>query len=489
MRSRTLSTEWANSSLRNRLTVGVLVLSAIGFIGAGVGSQALLQNYLIDQVDEQLLSVVAGTQERLDRAGITEDDNESVASSARTATPLNRVPTSISVTVLDPFGNLIGGIGGDFNSNEITDYVKGLLPGQVAAYGSEPFTIEAPGADFRVATTVLPSSLGSVIVAQSLADFDRTTRQIGSVFLIIGGLVLLFIGFASRQVIKIGMRPLEKIEETAEKIAAGDLSARLENFEPDTEVGRLSTSLNTMLSRIEQSFEVRTQSEEKLRRFVADASHELRTPLTAIRGFAELHRQGAVPDGEKTHELIARIEKESKRMGYLVEDLLLLARMDQARELVIATVDLSALVQEAVASAEAAGPDHMITRSISPGVTTQGDSEKIYQVVTNLLANARAHTPAGSQIKVSVFSNNKDAFISVADNGPGLSLADQSKIFERFYRVDASRQRNSKDGSGLGLSIVDAVMRAHGGEVSVESELGKGASFTLHFKPITEAGA
>jgi len=217
MRSRTLRVDWANSSLRNRLTIGVLVLSAIGFVGAGFGSQALLRNYLINQVDDQLLSVIAGTAERLDQAGIERNRDEDDPTTARAVTPLNRVPTSISVTVLDPFGNLVGGIGGDFNSNQITDYVKGLLPGQVEAYGSKPFTIEAPGSDFRVATTVLPSSLGSVIVAQSLADFDRTTRQIGSVFLIIGGLVLIFIAFASRQVIKVGMRPLERIEETAKK--------------------------------------------------------------------------------------------------------------------------------------------------------------------------------------------------------------------------------------------------------------------------------
>jgi len=482
MRSRKLNNDWANSSLRNRLTIGVLVLSAIGFVGAGVGSQALLRNYLIHQVDDQLLSVVAGTQERLDRAGIARDADGDEERSAQTATPLNRVPTSISVTVLDPFGNLVGGIGGDFNSNQITDYVKGLLPGQVAAYGSKPFTIEAPGADFRVATTVLPSSLGSVIVAQSLADFDKTTHQIAIVFLLIGGLVLLFLAFASRQVIKVGMRPLERIEETAEKIAAGDLSARLDNFEPDTEVGRLSTSLNIMLSRIEEAFDARMQSEDKLRRFVADASHELRTPLTAIRGFAELHRQGAVPDGEKTNELISRIEKESMRMGYLVEDLLMLARMDQSRELVISDVDLSALLQEAVTSAQVAGPDHVITSNISAGVMTKGDADKIYQVVTNLLANARAHTPAGTAITVSAFKEGADSFVTIADNGPGLSAEDQARIFERFYRVDASRQRNSKDGSGLGLSIVDAVMRAHGGDVTVASELGKGAAFTLRFK-------
>ena len=476
-----MKSPFANSSLRNRLTIGVLVLSAIGFVGAGVGAQALLRNYLIHQVDEQLLSVVGGTADRLDRAGI-EDDHDNNTTKTRPVTPLNRVPTTISVTVLDPFGNLIGGIGGDLNSNEITDYVKGLLPGQVAAFGSKPFTIQAPGADFRVATTVLPSSLGSVIVAQSLSDFDKTTHRIGVVFLLIGGLVLLFIGFASRQVIKLSMKPLEKIEETAEKIAAGDLSARLDNFEPDTEVGRLSTSLNTMLSRIEESFAARAESENKLRRFVADASHELRTPLTSIRGFAELHRQGAVPDGEKTRELIGRIEKESMRMGYLVEDLLMLARMDQSRELEMTDVDLSNLVTEAVSSAQAAGPDHPVTMDIAHDVHTQGDADKIYQVVTNLLANARAHTPEGTKIHVATYSDDNGSYVTVADNGPGLSQEDQERIFERFYRVDTSRQRNSREGSGLGLSIVDEVMKAHGGSVSVASEPGNGATFTLHFK-------
>ena len=480
-----MKSPFANSSLRNRLTVGVLVLSAIGFIGAGVGAQALLKNYLINQVDDQLLSVVNGTADRLDQAGIArddDDDDDRGPQAARATTPLNRVPTSISVTVLDPFGNLVGGIGGDLNSNQVTEYVMGLLPGQVAAFGSKPFTIEAPGADFRVATTVLPSSLGSVIVAQSLSDFDKTTRQIGIVFLIIGGLVLLFIAFASRQVIKLSMKPLEKIEATAEKIAGGDLSARLENFEPDTEVGRLSTSLNQMLSRIEESFAARTESESKLRRFVADASHELRTPLTSIRGFAELHRQGAVPEGEKTKELISRIEKESMRMGSLVEDLLMLARIDQSREIVMADVDLSTLIKEAVTSAQVAGPEHPITSDIAHDVHTQGDSDKIYQVVTNLLANARAHTPIGTAIHVATYSADNGTFVTVADKGPGLTAEDQQHVFERFYRVDTSRQRSSSDGSGLGLSIVDEVMKAHGGSVSVSSEPGNGATFTLHFK-------
>ena len=277
------------------------------------------------------------------------------------------------------------------------------------------------------------------------------------------------------------MRPLESVELTAEKIAAGDLSARLENFEPDTEVGRLSTSLNTMLARIEDSFAVRTESENKLRRFVADASHELRTPLTAIRGFAELHRQGAVPEGEKTKELIGRIEKESVRMGALVEDLLLLARLDQSREMEFKPVDLVHVIEETVASAIAAGPGHPISIEIPSELYTLGDSDRIYQVITNLLANARIHTPVGTAINIIARAEEDGAYITIADNGPGLSEEDQKRIFERFYRADPSRQRNGNQGSGLGLSIVDAVMQAHGGKVGVTSKPGQGTAFTLFF--------
>ena len=282
-------------SLRNRLTAGVLTLSAIGFIGAGLVVERSLHSYLIGQIDEQLISVVGGTSQRLNQAGIVNDDevnpngdedDERRQGRAASATPLNRIPTSTSVTVLDQSGGFVGGLGGDLNANRITDFIGGWTPEVVAAFGDEPFTLQTPGPDFRVITQALPSSVGTVVVAQSLADFDKTTNRIGRIFLLIGFLVLFLIAFAARQVIKISMRPLENVEATAEKIAAGDLSARLDNFEPNTEVGRLSASLNTMLGRIEESFAVRTESENKLRRFVADASHELRTPLTAIRGFA-----------------------------------------------------------------------------------------------------------------------------------------------------------------------------------------------------------
>ena len=482
-----------NWSLRNRLTVGVLILSALGFIGGGLVVQTSLRGYLIGQIDEQLTSVIGGTSQRLNAAGIINDDevnpgeageeneNGRMRAQNKAVTPLNRIPTSISVSLLDSNGAFVGGIGGDLNTNRIADFIVGWTPQEIAMLGDRPFTLRTQGEDFRLVTQVLPSAAGSVVVAQSLADFDKTTHKVARALLFIGFIVLLLIGFAARQVIKLSMKPLEAVEVTAEKIAAGDLSARLDNFEPDTEVGRLSTSLNTMLERIEESFAVRTESEEKLRRFVADASHELRTPLTSIRGFAELHRQGAVPDGEKTKELLGRIEKESIRMGALVEDLLLLARLDQSRAIESKPVDIAHLIEETVASASAAGPDHLINVQMPKELFVLGDSDRIYQVFTNLLANARVHTPAGTSIQVIARQEEDGVYVSVADNGPGLSEADQKRIFERFFRADPSRQRLSQEGSGLGLSIVDSVMQAHGGKVGVSSKPGQGTVFTLFF--------
>jgi two-component system OmpR family sensor kinase len=479
-------------SLKNRLTIGVLILSAIGFVASGFAVQNSLRSYLMGQIDNQLESVIGGTVVRLDRAGIVGDTENSpghetreenrVQNSVAPITPLTRVPTSTSVTLLDPFGNIVGGIGGDLNINQINDFIRGMLPEKIALHGDKPFSIEAPGSDFRVVTRVLPSGLGSVVVAQSLDDFDKTTHRVTRILFLIYLLVLMLIAFASRQVIRIGLKPLVTVEETAELIAAGDLSVRLPDAKPDTEVGRLVATLNKMLARIEESFSVKIESENKLRRFIADASHELRTPLTAIRGFAELHRQGAVTDGAATKELLGRIENESMRMGTLVEDLLLLARIDQSREMEKKPVDLSKMLTECVASARAAGPQHPITVVDVPSeVFVLGDETRIYQVISNLLTNARVHTAAGTPIEVSLSQSDDGVSLSVTDHGNGLTQEDQAKIFERFFRVDPSRQRNSSEGSGLGLSIVDAVMRAHDGRVSVKSEPGKGATFTLFF--------
>jgi two-component system OmpR family sensor kinase len=233
------------------------------------------------------------------------------------------VPTSTSVTLLDATGAVVGGIGGDLNAVSITDYIAGLTPTEAATLNAEPFTLKAGEENFRVLALPLPSNLGSIAIGQSLNDVDRTLNRVQWLFFLIGLVIVGLIAVASRTMIKVGLKPLSTVEDTAAQIAAGDLSARLPDAKPTTEVGRLTTSLNAMLSRIEESFAARKSSEDKLRRFVADASHELRTPLTAIRGFAELHRQGAVSGEEDTKQLLGRIEGESVRMGSLVEDLLL----------------------------------------------------------------------------------------------------------------------------------------------------------------------
>jgi two-component system OmpR family sensor kinase len=462
--------------------LAAVVLTALAISASDFAANTALRSYLISQVDQQLLDISSGSLTRLDRAGIEEENPSAIDSPFTEFRPLRGVPTSASVTLLDVDGNLIGRVGGDLTKEQIA--VVGMSVAEVQEKGDKPFTIKGDDGqpDVRAVAQVLPTGLGSVIVANSLADVDRTLNRLGFFFFILGLLALLAIALVSRWIIAISLKPLEAVEETAEAIAAGDLSARLPAAKPDTEVGRLTTSLNTMLGRIEESFEARVSSESKLRRFVADASHELRTPLTAIRGFAELHRQGAVVGEEKTKELVGRIEKESIRMSSLVEDLLLLARLDQSREMAQDPVDLNLLLTEAVASAKAAGPNHPIEVSLpSAEVFVLGDSQRIHQVVANLLANARTHTPEGSLIRVSLEQGVAETIISVSDNGPGLSESDQERIFERFFRADPSRARTSGEGSGLGLSIVDAVMKAHGGYVSVKSKLGEGATFKLHF--------
>ena len=477
-------------SLRSRLTIGIVLLSAIGFAASFYGTSAALKGYLIGQIDNELSSVVGGTAMRLDRGAVIQqntdefEENESHhrrGVAATTPQPLQRIPTTLSVTLFGSDGSIKGELGGDLTASQITDYLGTFTRTRAEKTDSQPFTVSAKGPDFRAVAVVLPTTGDTVVVAQSLEAVEKTAHQLMFLFALIGLIVLMLIALAARYVIRIGMRPLEDVEKTAEKIASGDLSARLPDAKPSTEVGRLVTSLNAMLSRIEESFAARTESEGRLRRFVADASHELRTPLTAIRGFAELHRQGAVTGEAETKELVARIERESMRMSALVEDLLVLARMDQGPKMEIKPVNLSELVTDAVESARAAGPGHPITLDAGSEIYALGDNNRIHQVVANLLANARVHTPVGTQIKVSITQSEKEVAISVSDNGPGLSDVDREKIFERFYRVDPSRQRTGEEGSGLGLSIVDAVMRSHGGHVSVDSKLGEGTTFTLHF--------
>jgi len=476
----------SNWSLRNRLILSTLALATVAIAASDFAASNSLRSFLINQADSQLNEVVQTSMLRLDRAGIdsVNPNEDSDENSFRPLRPLGAVPTTTAVTLLDLEGNIVGQIGGEFaNSIDATEFSK-LTLAAVNLHKGLPFTI--PGGDgepdIRAIARPLPSGEGTVVISVALDSVEKTVAGLRGIFMLISFIVLISIAIVARSLIKLTLKPINQIEETAAAIAEGDLSARLPEVNSRTEVGRLTGSLNTMLSRIEESFAVRTESESKLRRFVADASHELRTPLTAIRGFAELHRQGAVVGEEKTKELISRIEKESIRMSSLVEDLLLLARLDQSRELTFDPVDINHLVKEAVASAQAAGPGFEITvSSVNDEIFVLGDSMRIHQAIANLLANARTHTPVGTKIAVNISQDELETKISVSDNGVGLSEADQQRVFERFFRADPSRVRVSGEGSGLGLAIVDAVMKAHGGSVEVNSKLGEGAEFTLHF--------
>jgi two-component system OmpR family sensor kinase len=291
--------------------------------------------------------------------------------------------------------------------------------------------------------------------------------------------ILVAAGATALFLVQLGLRPLEAMAGTAGEIAAGDLSRRVEDTDERTEVGRLGSSLNVMLSRIEQAFRAKEASEDQLRRFVADASHELRTPLTSIRGYAELFRDGGMARPEDLAAALRRIESESSRMSGLVEDLLLLARLDQGRPFDKAPVDLVTVAEDAVRDALVVAPDRQISvRTSGDDLIALGDEERLHQVMANLVSNALAHTPEGSPIEIVGEQSGDYVRLQVIDHGPGVPEAERSKVFDRFWRADESRQR-SKGGNGLGLSIVAAVVFAHEGRVFVADTPGGGATFVV----------
>jgi two-component system OmpR family sensor kinase len=336
---------------------------------------------------------------------------------------------------------------------------------------------------------------GLTTVAVDLSDVDHTMRSLVLLQAGIGAAVLVVVGIAGFVVVHRSLRPLAEVEQTAAAIASGELDRRITERDPRTEVGRLSSALNGMLSQIQQavaasesSAETARTSEERMRRFITDASHELRTPLTTIRGFAELYRQGAARD---VSMLLSRIESESSRMGLLVDDLLLLARLDVQRPLDRNRVDLLALASDAVHDGRAIDPDRTITMEVfdGPGIPeVLGDEPRLRQVLSNLVANAIQHTPESADIRVRVGTDGDDAVLEVADDGPGMSQEDAQRIFERFYRADSSRTRAS-GGTGLGLSIVNSLVKAHGGSVTVTTAPGAGCCFRVTLPRVSDVPA
>jgi two-component system OmpR family sensor kinase len=383
-----------------------------------------------------------------------------------------------------------------------------LLFSRPAGFGDDPEAPPAlpkiPSAAFNAIVehpTTLPSTDGSLtyrvlvffdrganvrVMAQSLTDINNSVSSLTETFLL-AGLAMVLIGAAvSWLVIRRSLRPIEGMIDTASAIASGDLSKRVDHDDDGTELGRLAHALDEMLGQLEEAFDERLAAQAQLEQFVADASHELRTPVTAIRGYAELYRGGGIKDTEQLDRAMRRIEQESTRMGALVEDLLLLARLDEQRPLERDTVDLTALAEDAVTDARTVDRDRLITLRAPAPVLVLGDERSLRQVLANLLTNARVHTPPRAPVHVDVERVGDRARLVVADEGPGINDDDRRRIFERFYRADPSRSRE-RGGSGLGLSIVAAVVSAHGGTVEVTNRDAGGAAFSVELPALAVA--
>ncbi|MCW2665302.1 MAG: Two component sensor protein histidine kinase [Frankiales bacterium] len=469
--------------LRTQLLALLLATAALVVLVTGLASTAVLRGYLLDQVDEQLTQTL---KTAIGPGGRRGPDGGPVGGRRGGRLP---APQSYVTAVYLADGTLSDdeGLGAqdpsgpDLPRLDITS-ARRLSP--------QPFTVPAVNRSkqWRVAVTPLGTA-GSLVVAVPL-DVDETVRRL----LVIEGLAgLVALGAAGALAwygVRRSLRPLVEVEATAEAIAAGDLTRRVPAAHPRTEVGSLSASFNSMVDRFETAYRAQRESEtaaraseDRMRRFVADASHELRTPLTSIRGFAELFRQGAVPDDASRARVLRRIEDEAARMGLLVEDLLLLARLDQQRPLQVQPVDLLALSADVVHDAAAVHRGHLVRLQATQGdrpPVVAGDDARLRQVLGNLVRNAVVHTPPGTQVDVEVRTEVGAAVLTVRDDGPGMEADVADRVFERFYRADASRTRTqAATGSGLGLSIVAALVAAHGGTVELDTGPGRGTAFTV----------
>jgi two-component system OmpR family sensor kinase len=462
-------------SLRTRLLVAVLACVAAGLLVAGVATYVSLRGFLLERVDAQLQDARFPMASALtDSAGV------SGLPSGPGGNPGGaNLPPGTYGQLRDSAGNIISA--GTFDYGQ-TNLPTPVLPASLPVPSGANFRIftakaTSGGSGFRVLVENVPGAARVLVVAIPLNETRQTLTRLLTVEAIVSLVVLAALAAAAWWLIKRDLRPLETMAVTADAIAAGDLARRVQPAEPRTEVGRLGLSLNTMLSRIEEAFAERAATEEKLRRFLADASHELRTPLTSIRGYSEVFDR-AKDDPEDLELAMRRIEEESKRMGVMVEELLVLARLGEGREPERTPVDLARVVDDAVSDARASAPDRDLVLERAEAVDVLGDDHQLRQVVANLLGNALRHTPAEAQVRVRLSARDGCATLDVADDGPGLEPDVAAKVFEPFYRADESRARQT-GGAGLGLAIVAAIVEAHGGTVRLATAPGAGATFTV----------
>lgn len=333
------------------------------------------------------------------------------------------------------------------------------------------------GFEYRAGIARVRDGLFAVF-AYPMREITTATQALTRRLLLAGGVVLVLGAGAVWWTVRQGMRPVDDMISTASAIADGDFTRRVPEADPESELGRLGGALNHMLAKIETAFAAESRANDRLKQFVADASHELRTPIAAISGYAELYRKGALTDAAEAEHAIRRIEAETTRMKRMVDDLLLLARLDLDQQLERRRVDLASLAGDAVTDSMAIDPDRPIKLESAGPVIVAGDGERLTQILANLLSNVRAHTPAGTGAVVRVEHRDKEAVIEVTDSGPGFPPESLGRIFDRFYRVDSSRSRKS-GGSGLGLAIVSAIAAAHGGTAEASNEPGAGAHVTV----------
>ena len=461
-------------SLRSRLVLGVVALATVGLVAADLATYSSLRSFLIGRVDATLNQVHPGVENAVfgERAVPGPDEAE---------VPSDCVELRLaSGAVVGRGWHCIRSFPGARASSPpsvpgVVSLPRATAPGRDRV---RFLTVDAAdgSTDYRVRASVEARHPAYVLlIAAPLTAENNTLHRLLLIELLVTAAVLFAMTAISLWIVRIGLRPLRAIEATATAITAGDLSHRVEVANERTEVGRVGEALNAMLERIEAS-------DLRLRRFIADASHELRTPLAAVRAYAELFSRGAQSRPEDLARSMSGITREAERMSVLVEDLLLLARLDEGRPLEREPVRLDEIIGEAVDTARLVDPGRAIELKSEP-VAVLGDRVRLRQVIDNLLSNVSAHTPPSTAAHVVVGRENGRAVLEVKDDGPGLDSDSLERAFERFYRADVSRSRAS-GGVGLGLSIVAAVARAHGGTVSVRSDPNDGATFRVELPAI-----
>jgi two-component system OmpR family sensor kinase len=506
------------TSLRTKLITAVLVLVAIAVAAISVATTYMVRAYLIDQHDGDLLAQVSAVNitthlpQGVNLGYASPTHSDIVVGLQQPGSQLNWEPgmTLPFMSNNDPLPRLP-------TSSNWTNGSKGVTLNLPAQSGHDTWRVMAEPVNFNNVGTGTTTQ-ANLVVAVDLGNINALTTRLIVFDLAVGGAILVVLAAVGAAVVQANLRPLNDIELTASQIAKGHLNHRIPERDPRTEIGSLGHSLNAMLSQIETAFHAQEESEQaahrsedRMRRFIADASHELRTPLTTIRGFAEYYRQrggvrkdqdqlsgtspadstapnGTAGDGLTPQDLdriMRRLEAEASRMGLLVEDLLTLARLDQQRPLNLAPVDLLALAGDAVQDARMVAPGRPIDLSVAPGAAflVDGDEPRLRQVIGNLVNNALTHTPPDTPVRVKIASGNLDngapaVVLDVEDDGPGMERDQAQRVFERFYRADQARNRAS-GGTGLGLAIVAGLVAAHGGTVSVRTAPGEGADFQV----------